>query len=339
MSWLILILIGLLPMLFSAISTGFFLKFLQKKNIFDRPNTRASHKTPTPRGGGIPVIFIIIITWIFLYFSHYGFNEGNTFWIVVGGILMLAVISWIDDIKGGVSPVLRLCVQVLVVSLSIIFLNDDAIVFQGLIPVWADHLVLSLLWVWFINLFNFMDGIDGIAGTKVITIGVGVFLLSLCSDSLSPLGLHGLSIASVAIGFLLWNWQPSKIFLGDVGSIPLGYLIGWLLIYIATNGYWIEALLLPAYYFADATITLIRRLMGGNKPWIAHREHAYQVAVTHGMSHAKVSLMIGLVGMFLVGLALIVNVGEILPWVGLTLGAILVLVFIYYLQIRRIAKN
>jgi UDP-N-acetylmuramyl pentapeptide phosphotransferase/UDP-N-acetylglucosamine-1-phosphate transferase len=339
MSWFLSILIGLIPMFATAIATGLFLKILRRKNIFDHPNERSSHKNPTPRGAGIPVILVIIFTWVSLYLSGNAFDKHPIFWVVVAGSLGLGFISWIDDSKGGISPTYRLLVQLLVVSLSIAFLPKEEMIFQGLVPIWIDRLIAGLALLWFTNLYNFMDGIDGISGAKAVTIGLGIFLISIISDSVINIGLPGLCVASVAIGFLFWNWQPAKVFLGDVGSIPLGYLIGWLLLYLAIQGHWAEALLLPAYYLADTTITLVKRLAHRKKPWVAHRDHAYQVAVTFGNSHAKVSIMISLVGILLVGLALLATDSEILRWLSLGLGTILVLIFVYYLQTQKVANK
>jgi UDP-N-acetylmuramyl pentapeptide phosphotransferase/UDP-N-acetylglucosamine-1-phosphate transferase len=99
-------------------------------------------------------------------------------------------------------------------------------------------------------------------------------------------------LAAAAIGFLAWNWHPARIFLGDSGSVPLGYLLGWLLLRLAGEGLWAPALILPAYYWADATLTLLKRAARGEKIWQAHRQHFYQQAVQGGASHAQVAMMI-----------------------------------------------
>ena len=148
---------------------------------------------------------------------------------------------------------------------------------------------IGLGWVWFINLFNFMDGIDGISGVECLGIGLGVAVIAALDGVPSGHGSLGICLAAAAAGFLIWNWHPAKVFMGDVGSVPLGFLIGWLLLDMAAAGAWAPAVILPAYYLADATITLLRRLLRGAAPWQAHRDHFYQQATQAGRSHARVA--------------------------------------------------
>ncbi len=127
-----------------------------------------------------------------------------------------------------------------------------------------------------------MDGIDGISSVETVSIGIGITILagSLGWESLGQ--TYSLVLAGAATGFLWWNWQPARVFLGDVGSVPLGFLLGWLLLNLAANGYWLQALILPLYYIADATLTLLERLIRRKKIWEAHRDHYYQQAVQKG---------------------------------------------------------
>ena len=122
------------------------------------------------------------------------------------------------------------------------------LILQGTAPALVDHALAAATWLWFVNLFNFMDGIDGLSGVEGASLGLGAFLLALLGAAPAGLGPLGLALAGVSLGFLLWNWHPAKIFLGDVGSIPLGYLAGWLMLALAASGAWQVALLLPAYY-------------------------------------------------------------------------------------------
>ena len=148
-----------------------------------------------------------------------------------------------------------------------------------------------------------MDGIDSITGVEAGCIGIGIALIAMQFPSFSIDPLLPTAIAAAAIGFLWWNWHPAKIFLGDVGSVPLGYLLGWLLLNLASSGFWAPALILPLYYLADATITLVRPAARGERVWEAHREHFYQRAVQGGRSHAQVSTGVGLCNVALLGLA------------------------------------
>jgi len=164
---------------------------------------------------------------------------------------------------------------------------------------------LGLLWVWWINLFNFMDGIDGLAGAETGAIGMGLLLFAGIGGVADPeLALLAVTIIAAAIGFLIWNWSPARIFLGDVGSAPLGYLLGFLLLDLAIRGFWKIALILPLYYLADATITLARRLLRGERVWQAHREHYYQQAVRRGLGHAAVVKRVIVADVLLIGCGL-----------------------------------
>ncbi|HEY4133787.1 MAG TPA: glycosyltransferase family 4 protein [Alphaproteobacteria bacterium] len=274
----------------SWIATRIVLSWLERRAILDRPNERSSHTRPTPRGGGLAVSAVVIVA-------------GGAFasatdaplaaWILLAGMLALALLSWLDDLR-DLSAAVRLLTHAVVVAAALSAMPADATVFQGWLPPLLDRVVAGLLWIWFINLFNFMDGIDGITGVETMTVGLGLFVLSL----LAPLGAivlaghMGLVAAGAALGFLLWNWHPARIFLGDVGSVPLGFLLGGLLLGTAAAGQWAAALILPLYYLADATITLSRRALRREKIWQAHREHFYQAAVIHGWRHDKTSLCI-----------------------------------------------
>ncbi|MBC8269442.1 MAG: glycosyltransferase family 4 protein, partial [Rhodospirillaceae bacterium] len=209
----------------------------------------------------------------------------------------LAALSWLDDLR-GLPPLARLLAQIVAVAAILALRPESTPYFQELLPGVLDPVAAAILWVWFINLFNFMDGIDGITAIETLVIGLGLALLGSTTSA-----ILGLIIAGAALGFLKWNWHPAKIFLGDVGSVPLGFLLGWLLLDLSAAGHWAAALILPASYLADATITLIRRAIKGEKVWQAHRQHFYQQAVQRGLSHATVSCAVFGVGVVLVGLA------------------------------------
>ena len=202
-------------------------------------------------------------------------------------------------------------------------------VFQGWLPVPLDKAAAILLWMWFINLFNFMDGIDGISGIEAGFIAGGIALVAWIAPASAQNPALGIAIVAAAIGFLAWNWHPAKIFLGDVGSVPLGFLLGWLLLSLAAAGLWAPALILPLYYLADATITLVRRGIRGERVWQAHREHFYQKAVQGGRSHAAVSTAIGVANLALAGLAVLALTW---PWPGLAAAAAVVALLLVWLS-------
>ncbi len=316
----------------SAALTGLALRLLRRRRVLDRPNERSSHKTPVPRGGGLAVTGVALALWLGLWLADACAGCGDRLWILVAGGLALACISWADDLR-GLPPLPRLAVQAAAVGAGIAALPGEGLVFQGLLPAVVDHALAALLWLWFVNLFNFMDGIDGITGVQTATLGTGAFLLALLGAAPAGLGPLGLGLAGVAAGFLLWNRPPAKIFLGDVGSVPLGYLAGWLMLALACAGLWQAALLLPAYYLADATFTMLARIVRGRRIWEAHREHFYQRAVAAGWSHGRTTASVGALNLLLAGLALAAMLGGAAAYAALAAGAVLVGAFLCYLHV------
>jgi UDP-N-acetylmuramyl pentapeptide phosphotransferase/UDP-N-acetylglucosamine-1-phosphate transferase len=237
----------------------------------------------------------------------------------LAGVAVLAAISWLDDVRGGMPVVARVAAQVIVVTAALLAFQDAGLVFQGVLPWLLDRLAAALLWLWFINLFNFMDGIDGIAGVETVSLGVGLAMVAWLAGLALPQVAWPALLAAAALGFLAWNWAPAKIFLGDVGSIPLGFVLGWLLLIAAAQGQWLAAAILPLIYLADATITLSRRLLRGDTIWRAHREHFYQRAVAAGATHAAVAAKVLLCNLALIGLAVAATLG--FAWPAL-LGAV-----------------
>ncbi len=290
----------LCPLAFAA--TALVLRQLRRHRILDRPNERSSHALPTPRGGGIAIRATVLPAWAILALLGETSLAPLT---AVAGAGALAILSWWDD-RGGLSPGLRLLVQACAVAAGIAALPGAGGVFQGLLPPVLDILASAFLWLWLVNLFNFMDGIDGIAGSEAVAIGGGIALLAWWFPQPIGIGagLLGATLAGGAAGCLCWNWQPAKLFMGDVGSVPLGYLLGWLLLALAGAGLWAPALILPLYFLADASWTLLRRLLRGARIWQAHREHVYQRAVQAGLSHATVVRRVILADLCLVALAL-----------------------------------
>ncbi len=309
--------------LVSFAATGLTLRILKHRGIVDTPNERSSHRTPTPRGGGLAVILVLLAAW--------GFALGDAFanyqWLFAA-TLFIGFVSWLDDLR-SLSSALRLASQFAAVGLVFWMVPSSSLYFHGLLPFWLDNLIAILAWVWFINLFNFMDGIDGITSIESAAIGIGVFLTMLFGVTQLAHGLLGLIIAAAILGFLWWNWHPAKLFLGDVGSIPLGFLLGWLLLEILASPVWMVAIILPLYYLADATITLFRRILRGERVWRAHREHFYQQATTRGLSHGQVSMMIAGADIWLIGLA-IWSLST--PWLAFAGAGIVVAVLLLLLR-------
>jgi UDP-N-acetylmuramyl pentapeptide phosphotransferase/UDP-N-acetylglucosamine-1-phosphate transferase len=293
----------------SAAATGLLLAPLRRRAILDHPNHRSSHQTPTPRGGGLAVVPIVLAAWAApLLIEPQGAYAALI--AALAGAGGLAALSWIDDLR-SLPAASRFAAQAVAVALGMAWLAGGAApafqgpVFQGLLPGWLDIAAAAIAWLWFINLFNFMDGIDGISGVEAASIGIGLSLLGLFAGHAPEAIWLPLSLAMAALGFLWFNWHPARIFLGDVGSVPFGYLLGWLLLQTAAAGHWAPALILPLYYLADATITLLRRAARREKVWQAHREHFYQRAVQNGRSHGRVSLAVLAANAVLAALALV----------------------------------
>jgi len=330
-SWLSALVWGAVALIVTAALTGIVRAALRRYAVLDKPNQRSSHQVPVPRGGGIAVIGVVLILWLVIWLLSNG-ESLPRFWIVLIAAGAIGVVSWLDDVTGGLAPLPRVLAQIVAVGAGLFALPGDGGIFQGLLPHWLDMALAGVAWLWFVNLFNFMDGIDGLAGGETGAIGLGAMLLAAIGAVGVVPGALGLVLVGAAIGFLIWNWQPAKIFLGDVGSVPLGYLIGWLLLALASQGLWPAALLLPAYYIGDASLTLARRLVRGKRIWQAHREHYYQRAVQQGRSHAFVVLVISAVNALLVILALISTISVTAGYGGLVGGAILVSGLLWYLR-------
>jgi UDP-N-acetylmuramyl pentapeptide phosphotransferase/UDP-N-acetylglucosamine-1-phosphate transferase len=284
--------------LLSLGGTRWVLDYLKQRAILDHPNERSSHTIPTPRGGGLAVSAVLIAAWAVLALT--GFGNLPQILILCAAAFGLAVLSWRDDLR-PLPASLRLIGQAVAVGGALVSAPQEAAYFGGFLPSWLDMIVAGIFWLWFLNLFNFMDGIDGITATETIAVCCGVMLVT--AGTATGLFPYALVTAAAALGFLWWNWPPARIFLGDVGSIPLGFLLGWILLSLAQEGYGAAALILPAYYNVDATLTLGRRALRGERVWQAHKQHAYQRAVQRGWSHQAVVIAIMLTNIALVGLA------------------------------------
>ncbi len=297
-SWLIAVALAIGTGLFVYLLLKPLIAWLHRRAIMDIPNDRSSHVELTPRGGGIATtagMLLGLVVWT-------GLQSEPVMALVVLGMAVLALVSWLDDRSGGLPVGLRLGAQAISVGVVLAMLPLEATVTQGLVPVWLERIVLWFAWMWFTNLFNFMDGINGITGVEMVTIGAGFALIGALAPYAS-VATPGLIVAAAALGFLPWNWGRAKVFLGDVGSVPAGYLLGGLLLALSLSGHWAAALILPMYYWVDATYTLLRRLLRGEKVWQAHRSHFYQQGARKLGSHAAVAARIAGLNLLLVVLA------------------------------------
>jgi UDP-N-acetylmuramyl pentapeptide phosphotransferase/UDP-N-acetylglucosamine-1-phosphate transferase len=282
--------------------TGLVLQGALRAQHLAPPTDRGLHKTPTPVGGGLGMIAAALVVWLL------SFNlTGSVSIPLLISIAILSVVSWIDD-RHPLPPIVRFAAQGLVVALLLWALAPTTSILPVL-PHMVEYGLLAIAWLWVINLTNFMDGIDGLAGTEAITVGLGYVLFIVLvphqHQGLPDLPELALALAAAAAGYLIWNWHPARIFMGDVGAIPLGLLFGLFMLDLARRGQWAAALILPMYFLADATLTLLERLQRGAKPWQAHREHAYQRAVLSGMSHSAVTCHVAVLNVALIALAIL----------------------------------
>ena len=296
--------------------------------MLDYANERSSHFAPTPRGGGIAVTGSVLLAWIAL---HREGMAGSSAIAIALGTALLAAVSWIDDLR-GLSPGVRLMAQGAAVTIGILVLPDTRNGLEAWLGPTLYFAAVGLVWIWWINLFNFMDGIDGLASSEAVAIGGGLLLFAGIGDGGdAETALLAAGITGAAVGFLVWNWAPARIILGDVGSTPLGYLLGFLLLALAVRGHWKIALILPLYFLADATITLARRMLRGERIWQAHREHYYQRAVRSGLGHVAVVKRVIVADVLLIGCGLAAETG----WGAVSLGASVVIVAILLATLAR----
>jgi UDP-N-acetylmuramyl pentapeptide phosphotransferase/UDP-N-acetylglucosamine-1-phosphate transferase len=304
---ILLLPIFLLTLFASALVSAFLilvLKPLLVRYALARPNARSSHKIPTPQGGGIAVIGACLLVAGGILLTGF---PVYTFLIVAAAAVMLALIGAVDDIR-PLPPVPRLIPQV--AAVSIVVVTSGARVLPEVVPLAIEQAILILGGVWFVNLVNFMDGLDWITVAEMVPVTAFVALAYLLAMESLPRETAHLEVFYVAaalcgalLGFAPFNKPVARLFLGDVGSLPIGLLVGWMLLQLAGTGALAAALLLPLYYLMDATITLLRRLARREKVWEAHRSHFYQKATDNGFSALSVSAHVFGLNLVLAGLA------------------------------------
>jgi UDP-N-acetylmuramyl pentapeptide phosphotransferase/UDP-N-acetylglucosamine-1-phosphate transferase len=269
----------------AAISYGLllWLRPLLGRYALANPNARSSHKTPTPQGGGIAIIAatVIVVAIAGLFFVS-PFDDPLRLGIVFASTIGLALVGVTDDVR-PLEAIPRLVLQIAAVAAVVAILPEDMRIVP-MLPWWLDRAVVLVGGVWLINIVNFMDGIDWMTVAEIVPITAGLALFSLTGALPSAAGLVAFALCGAMIGFAPFNRPVAKLFLGDVGSLPIGLLLGWLLALLAGGGHFAAAVLLPLYYLADATVTLIRRLIDGEPVTQAHRSHFYQRALDAGFS-------------------------------------------------------
>ncbi|MGO8924424.1 MAG: MraY family glycosyltransferase [Xanthobacteraceae bacterium] len=268
-----------------------------------RPNARSSHTIPTPQGGGIAVIAAtVVVAYAALYFLHTSAGQGLRLPIVCAAVILIACVGALADIHpDNVAP--RLMAQALAVA-AVIFALPAELRVLPIVPWWIERILLIVGGLWFVNLVNFMDGLDWMTVAEIVPVTAALAAIGLLGAlPLQPI-VVALALCGAMIGFAWFNRPVAKLFLGDVGSLPVGLLTAWLLLLVAGSGGRAAAILLPLYYLADSTITLLRRAFNGEPVWRAHRTHFYQRATDRGLSVIEVVTRVFLVNLVLAALAL-----------------------------------
>ena len=322
-------LLALISFVVCAWLTHHFVRPSSRFHILDHPNERSLHGVPTPRSGGVAILTAICLSGIIAYTL---FNQGREpVWIGLAGLLVAAV-SFLDD-RGSIHPGYRIIVHLLAafvlllggLSLGSLQLADRVWVLAS--PI--DYLISLLFVVWMVNLYNFMDGMDGFAGGMAV-VGFGSFaLLGWWAEHILFCSLN-LLVAGAALGFLRYNFPPARIFMGDVGSSVLGLLAAAFSLWGNRDGifpFWL-ALMIFSPFIVDATVTLLRRIILGEAFLRSHRSHYYQRLVQLGWGHKKTVLAEYGVMLFVAALALLLYrlSNPRLQMVGLILCAVLYVV-------------
>ncbi|CAM4464423.1 MAG: Decaprenyl-phosphate N-acetylglucosaminephosphotransferase [Legionellaceae bacterium] len=327
-------LLMLLLFIISVLLTGAIRFYALCHAIMDIPNERSSHHTPTPRGGGLAIAITFFLgIGVLIFQKKIPSNLG--FALLIPGFI-IAAIGFLDDCY-HISIFYRLIAHFTAAIVSLYYLDIHSVTVFGPISIHITFLhkvFLIFIIVWFINLYNFMDGIDGLASSEALFVCLAISLLLK--------GIHisficGILIAAVS-GFLIWNWPPAKIFMGDVSSSLLGFIFGILSIYTASQHYltlttWF---ILLAIFIADASFTLIRRILAREKWYTPHRSHAYQRLIHYGFSHQKVTLMLMAFNIGILFPLALLSI-QYLTWnLGLGLLAYVICIFIWRQIVNKI---
>ena len=249
-----------------------------------RPNARASHTIPTPQGGGVAVIAATIAA-VVLSVTMFGIRFDSMTLILVAAIF-IACVGAVDDLR-PIPALPRLLLQAAAITIVLVALPKGFQLF-GILPFWLERAALLIGALWFINLVNFMDGLDWMTVAEIVPVTAALALFGVSGYLTVATTVIALALGGAMLGFAPFTRPVARLFLGDVGSLPIGLLTGWCLLQLAGNGHLIAALLLPLYYLADATITLFRRMGNGEVIWVAHRSHFYQRATDHGFSVMRI---------------------------------------------------
>ncbi|AIE86631.1 MraY family glycosyltransferase [Fimbriimonas ginsengisoli] len=284
---------GVVQVIVSALLTYMVRNYLVRLQIMDKPSERGMHKVPTPRGGGLAIVAIVLISLVLLRLL--GYLDNRTFFAFFIGGGAIAAVSFRDD-QVSLPAKVRYLVQAGGCALALALLGGLDTLDLGFTKLTmgpVGNVVAVIAMTWTVNLYNFMDGIDGLTGSEAVTVGLFSAVVLLAHHQ-TGLGLLGGSIAMGALGFLFFNWPPAKIFMGDVGSTFLGFTFATLAVagMKAGVGFWFWPLVLGVF-FVDTTVTLICRILNKEKFTEPHRTHAFQVGTKRmGGKHVRMTLLV-----------------------------------------------
>ena len=319
---------------FSWSLTAVIYKYALSTNMIDIPNERSSHTVPTPRGGGVAVVLSYFFTCGFFFI--FDVLPFFTFLPLVIGGSLIAFVGFLDDL-GHIAAKWRLLIHFLSASIFILTLSDfpNLIIFGQIVDFSYFSLFFGILYiVWMLNLFNFMDGIDGLASVETIFVSIGTIICSLILNDgavLSSSILLAILLFSI-LGFLIWNFPPAKIFMGDACSGFLGFTLSGISILATLENntvFWCWITLL-AVFISDSTYTLICRLLRGKNIHIAHRSHAYQHAAQHFGAHITVVMCVVMINvLWLLPLSMLIAF-EVLDGFFVSILAYIPIIFVVY---------
>jgi UDP-N-acetylmuramyl pentapeptide phosphotransferase/UDP-N-acetylglucosamine-1-phosphate transferase len=302
---------------------------LLQRYALARPNARSSHRIPTPQGAGIAVISTtIVVACGWAAWANVAIPPA-----LVIATIVITLVGFADDVIS--LPVLvRLALQAVCVGAVVFTAPEEAHIVPAL-PLAAERGLILVAGIWFVNLVNFMDGLDLMTVAEVVPVTAALLLLGLLGDLSWPAVLIATALCGAMLGFAPFNKPVAKVFLGDVGSLPIGLLLGWCLLELAWHEQPAAALLLPAYYLADSTITLFRRIVRREPFWSAHRSHFYQRATDNGFAVPRVIGEVFALNLMLAALALLtVRAGS----VSVTLTALLAAAILVAFVLRRFSR-
>lgn len=320
-------LIAVLTTLVCWLATAKLVEFLKRNNIVDTPNERTLHQGSVPRGGGLVIVAALVIYLTINIFTHQ-YNQQTIGLLLT--VFAWAALGWYDDRVDAHAGIRLVCQLLLAVLAVLVFGYIDTVQWSNkiIIPLSGFGFILTILWiVWLANLYNFMDGMDGLAGSQTIVAALTLAFWFYQQGDIT-ISISCLVLASASYAFLLWNWSPAKIFMGDVGSVAIGAFFAVLTV-IGAHKYDIPIvsfMILLGVFIFDATVTLVMRLLKGEKVWQAHHQHYYQRLSHQGVAHNKI--VVGLIVlMILCSLIATLTIRDHdIVWSG-ALGAILTLWF------------